>query len=151
MESSNQQTGRNIMIYVHLTKNSATVISSDEAQNRKWVNVECRHNWKTFEQAERIAERISTEETQYIATDSGEYVSPRYDVIEVPRIGDPVSYAFNGDSYPCGYIATISKTLKKITTTTGRTFMRRKQTGAWKSGGTWFMVAGHITERNPSF
>ena len=69
----------------------------------------------------------------------------------LPNINDPVSYAFNGDYYPCGYIKTISKTLKKITTTTGETFYRKRNTGCWLRNGTWSMVQGHIEAQNPHF
>jgi hypothetical protein len=90
------------------------------------------------------------EGVDYIATDAGEWCSPRYDVIKAPQMLDPVSYAFNGDAYPCGHIKTISKTMKKITTTTGETFYRRRNTGAWTMR-CWSMVQGHIEERNPHF
>jgi hypothetical protein len=87
----------------------------------------------------------------YIATDAGGYCSPRYDVIKAPQHLAPVSYCFNGDYYPCGHIKSISKTMKKITTTTGKTFYRRKNTGCWLANGTWSMVEGHIEARNPMF
>lgn len=126
------------------------VAISDRPENLQgWV---CRSDWSTFEAAHEVAEAASIfEGVEYIAIDRGAYTSPRFDVIRAPQVLDPVSYSFNGDSYPCGYIKTISKSLKKITTTTGETFYRRKQTGAWLMNRQWSMIAGHIEERNPHF
>jgi hypothetical protein len=123
---------------------------SDRPENLNgWV---CRSDWSTFEAAHEVAEAASIfEGVEYIAIDRGAYTSPRFDVIRAPQVLDPVSYSFNCDSYPCGYIKTISKSLKKITTTTGETFYRRKQTGAWLMNRQWSMIAGHIEERNPHF
>lgn len=110
-----------------------------------------RWDFKTFDIAKAIAASATKVEGKlYIATDAGPAVSPRYDVIEAPVVGDAVSYAFNGDSYPCGEIVSISKTLKVIRTSEGKVFHRRRESGCWKSGG-WSMIAGHHDERNPSF
>lgn len=88
----------------------------------------------------------------YIVTDAGESQTPRYDIIEAPQVGDAVSYAFNGDSYPDGHITKVSKSLKVITTDTGSTYYRKRESGCWKKkGGTWSMIAGHINKLNPEF
>lgn len=77
--------------------------------------------------------------------------SPRYAVVEVPAVGDEVSYGFNGDYYPDGKVIRVSRTFV-VTTSTGNRYYRRGLTGTWKqSGGTWSLVRGHINERNPSF
>ena len=123
-------------------------ISDRVIHSEGWI---CRHDFKTFEQAQEVADAASIfEGVDYIATDAGAHTSPRYDVIKAPQLLDPVSYSFNGDSYPCGYIKTISKTMKKITTTDGHTFYRYKQSGSWMRK-CWYMVSGHIEERNPHF
>lgn len=88
---------------------------------------------------------------RYIATDAGDHVSPRFDVIEAPAVGDAVSMGFNGDYYPCGTIIRISASLKVVTTSDGKTFTRRGNTGTWKYGRTWSMVPGHHEELNPHF
>lgn len=107
---------------------------------------------KSFSQAIQMAEEFTNEESvKYIPIDRGSNVSPRFDVIEAPRIGDPVSYGFNGDYYPDGHIEKISSSMKVITTTSGRKYYRRKQTASWKYNQTWTLVAGHHDERNPSF
>jgi hypothetical protein len=122
-------------------------ISDRVIHGQGWVS---RHDFKTFEQAQEVAEAASIfEGVDYIATDAGANSYPRYDVIKAPQVLDPVSYAFNGDAYPCGHIKTISKTMKKITTTTGKVFYRRRNTGSWVSAPCWFMVSGHSEERNP--
>jgi hypothetical protein len=109
---------------------------------------ETRNDWKTFDKAAEVADVLGTE---YIATDAGPNVSPRYDVIKLPKVGDKVSKAFNGDSYPCGVIVKISKTLKAITTDGGDVFYRVRQTGSWRNQGTWSLVPGHVSKLNPSF
>lgn len=111
-----------------------------------------RHDFKTIEIAEQIAAATSkfTGRT-YIATDAGEGCYPRFDVIEAPSVGDEVSYAFNGDYYPCGTIVSISKSMKLITTSTGRKFYRSRQSGSWLNGGMWSLVSGHISRMNPEF
>jgi hypothetical protein len=77
--------------------------------------------------------------------------SPRYDVIQLPKVGDDCSYAFNGDYYPCGQVKSISKSLKIIVTTEGQKFYRRGETGTWKYNKTWSLVKGHISKLNPEF
>lgn len=112
-----------------------------------------RNHFSTFADALDIAikARALNNGNDYIATDAGQNCSPRYDVIEVPKVGAEVSQSFNGDCYPCGKIVSISKSLKKITTDTGKVFWRYKQTGSWLVNGYASMIAGHVSERNPSF
>lgn len=125
----------------------------------------CRVDIATFEFAELIA-RKATENAQrastsgnyqlYIAIDSGPGVSPRYDVIAAPMVGDQVSRGFNGDYYPAGRIVHVSASLRVVTTQgedgaqIKRKFYRRGQTGRWvQTGGTWSLVPGVHNERNP--
>lgn len=142
------------MNHVHIAAdNTAKFISFEEAQMLNWEGVQNCRDWKTIEDAERVAELLnkSDKSDRYLAIDNGDHVSPRYDVIEIPQVGDPVSRAFNGDYYPAGRIVKISKSLKIITTDTGVRFFRRKQTAKWIESGTWSMVHGHKSELNPSF
>lgn len=106
----------------------------------------------TLEHAQTMAERLQAfDGNSYLATDESESTSPRYRVIQAPKIGDAVSKSFNGDSYPCGHIIKITPTWN-ITTDTGAKFRRYKQTSGWREQGRGFwMAAGHIDERNPSF
>lgn len=104
----------------------------------------------------QVAEKVAAEATEmtgnrYIAIDAGSNVSPRYDVIEAPKVGDEVSYAFNGDYYPDGEIVQVSDSLRRVVTSTGGVYWRKRQTGAWKKDKTWTMVRGHIDRRNPHF
>lgn len=88
----------------------------------------------------------------FLVSDDGPRVSPRFDIRPMPRVGDPVTKAFNGDYYPAGRIKNISPTGYKITTDTGVTFYRKNAARhVWKSGGTWTMVLGWTNRRNPSF
>jgi len=108
-------------------------------------------NIKSFEHATELA-AAQTQATGklHIACDRGPSCSPRFHVEPAPVVGEAVSYAFNGDYYPCGVITSISKTMKKITTSEGRVFYRRKQTAVWKDS-IWCMVSGHINRWNPEF
>lgn len=138
------------MLYVTVTRNEDGKIQSAQVagEERDRTATECRWNWKTFEEAQEVAQALGS---AYVACDAGANVSPRYDVRELPRVGDKVSYAFNGDSYPCGVIKSISKSLKLIVTDRGDKFYRVRQTGSWRKDGTWSLVAGHVSERNPEF
>lgn len=111
-------------------------------------HLETRNDWKTFDAAKEIALLLGDE---FIATDAGPHVSPRYDIVKLPKIGDKVSQAFNGDHYPAGQIKSISKSLRLIVTDTGLKFYRVRETGSWRNQGTWFLEAGHHSELNPSF
>lgn len=116
------------------------------------TKVSNRNDWKSFEEVCAIARALTaiTGES-YVGTDAGDHVSPRYDIGTVPKIGDPVSYAFNGDYYPDGEVVRITKGLR-ITTSTGKVYNRYKNTGCWMMvGGTWQLVHGHISRQNPSF
>lgn len=112
---------------------------------------ETRNEWKTFERAEQIAKELTAVAGHWIATDAGAHTYPRYDVSLAPMIGELVSCSFNGDSRPCGIITSVSKTLKKVVTSDGSKFYRRRQSGAWIKNGTWSMISGHHNQRNPSF
>lgn len=114
-----------------------------------WIS---RHDIGTLQYANTLAS-ILTEKLgkTYLGIDEGPGHYPRFDVIEAPAIGDKVSYAFNGDYTPCGTITKITPTWQ-ITTSTGKKFRRTGDSSNWRmTGGTWSMVSGHISERNPSF
>jgi len=115
----------------------------------EWQN---RTDWKTFEEVTRIARLLEINTgRKLLPVDHGSHTSPRYDLIEIPKIGDEVSYSFNGDTYPDGVITKITPTYQ-ITTSGGHKYRRPKNRGYWlRIGGTWSLVRGHIYEQNPSF
>lgn len=120
---------------------------------------------ETYEQAIAAAERLSEEQgAQYWAEDRGPNVSPRFAVIRAFTIGEPVSYGFNGDSYPAGRIVAMSALPKGSSKAEGhriitvqnhngsvRKFWRRRLSGSWKYDQTWSLQHGWHNERNPSF
>lgn len=131
----------------------AETLTPEQHADRAW---ECRADHWDLVRAQRIAaEATSLTGDDWDAIDNGEWVSPRYDVIRVPRVGDKVSYAFNGDSYPDGEIVSVSaraKGFRIVKTDTGGVYYRRKQSGAWiKKGGTWSLIQGHQRRWNPEF
>lgn len=152
------------MLYVRVERNTegrAIVAHVVDAERRKMLpNDYCenRNDWKTYADAQAVAAALGA---GYIATDAGSHVSPRYDVQTLPKVGDDVSYAFNGDSYPCGKIVSISagpvfrKIVTEETTNNGtvhkNTFWRRRLSGSWVMNRTWSLVAGHVSKTNPEF
>jgi hypothetical protein len=125
------------MLYALVTRTDtgkvlkAEVITDDDRATRT-IDVESRWDWKTFDAAKEVAAALGAE---YAATDSGEGVSPRYDIIKLPQVGEPISYD--------------SKRI--VTSTEGQKFYRRKESGAWIYQRTWSMVRGHISRMNPEF
>ena len=137
------------MLHFKLNTNNVVIAVSDKLSN----DTISRSDFTSRQMAEEIAAQ-ATEVTKklHIVVDRGNSRLIPYDVIEAPAVGNPVSYAFNGDYYPCGEITAVSPTLKKIVTSTGHEFYRSKQTGNWKLKGTFFsLIKGHIDKRNPSF
>lgn len=119
-------------------------------------------DYKSFPEVEVVAAILTqlTGET-YLAFDNGEHTSHRFGVARAPKVGDNVSYGFNGDYYPCGKIVRITKGWRIYTEDASKpegarrqkcTFNRRKQTSSWLMvGGTWSLVNGIVDERNPHF
>ena len=143
------------MLYFPIKADKVTAIAQDISQyqreNETWIS---RHDIRGMDHAGKIAYQASIlTKKLHLPVDEGSNVWPRFDVIEAPRVGQPISYAFNGDYYPCGEIATISGAplIRRITSTTGKVFWRRHQSAAWIYDGTWSMVSGHRSELNPSF
>ncbi len=135
--------------WIPLTRDAAKAIV---AAQLNWDGIYDTRGSKDWQYTQQVAEQLSSDnDNHFLAIDNGASCHPRYDIIEVPKIGEAVSQSFNGDSYPAGYIKSISKSLKKITTTTGLSFYRKRLSGAWVNNGTWSMISGHINERNPSF
>jgi len=141
------------MIYVKMQKGRpvefAETLTPEQQQDCSWQE---RWNWKDFETVTTIATYLTAMTGDiYLPVDRTESTSPRYDVMKAPKVGDQVSYGFNGDYYPDGEIVKITKTYQ-ITTSSGNTYRRRKHNAGWlKSGGTWGLVQGHIDEQNPHF
>lgn len=122
------------------------------AEDEPKLGLISRWDINSMELAEKIADAASVYAgVDYLAVDRGSSVSPRYDVILAPQQFDKVSYYFNGDSYPCGVIKSISKSYKRIVTSEGQVFYRRKQSGAWIYAKTWSMIDGWHNDRNPHF
>ena len=134
-----------------------TVVRNPEGQitevtSEYRANGENRNDWLTHDHAKRVAEQVTAFTGQlHIGTDNGPHHHPRFDVARVPAVGDDVSYSFNGDTYPCGKVAKVSKTLSLITTDQGHRFYRVRETGGWRMSGTWWLVQGHKYTQNPSF
>ena len=135
------------MLFIKVENGKAVKIFNQFTEDES--SVQSRWDWKSFEQVQKLAEDCSALTGKvYLAVDSGDHVSPRFDVIEAPAIGDLVSKAFNGDSYPEGEIVKITPTWQ-IKTSTGKTFRRVKNTSCWKDPNGYGLISGHHDERNP--
>lgn len=110
------------------------------------------HDLKFYTDAAQAANRLcSATGEDWLACDRGRNVSPRYGVVRAPKIGDEVSYAFNGDSYPCGKVVKVSASFRRVETDSGEIFWRRRESASWIYNGTWSLVRGHVNKRNPEF
>jgi hypothetical protein len=150
-------------MYVLLNKGLPVKILTESPYNGTWETnqypgivydeIQDRWDWSDmpFETVQMLALRLtSMTGTSYIATRSMSS-HPCHDIVAIPKVGDQVSYGFNGDYYPDGTIVKISKKLM-ITTSTGNTYRRVRDSGSWtQPGGTWGLVKGHISEKNPHF
>jgi hypothetical protein len=142
------------MFYVLIENDRAVSVTTEcphkiGAYDARYQN---RNDWKTMARAEEVAAQLTEATGQlFIATDASASTSPRYDVIEAPKVGEKVSRYFNGDSYPAGEIVKISASLKRVETSDGTVFFRRRQSGSWINNGTWGMEHGHNPRLNPSF
>lgn len=125
----------------------AKKITLQEARDRNWEGVQEGRSWTNRNTADRIAQLLTEHEGHlFIAVQSS---STDFDIIEAPVVGDKVSYAINGDCTPCGVITKISASMRVITTSTGKKFYRRGESGAWYNCKYFGLVSGHIYERNP--
>lgn len=126
----------------------AESITAEQHMSGEWV---CRADRWSASQAKDIAESTSAlTGDRYVAT-FREHCYPAIDVVRAPKVGDEVSYGFNGDYYPDGVVTKISASLRRVQTDTGSVYYRRKQTGSWIKGGQWSLVRGHYNEWNREF
>lgn len=144
----------NVVGFTHKNVFTGTSKFADTGENLpEFDQVLCEHdlNEKTFEQVQVLADEASAFfGTTYIAAENRN-CSPKYRIIAPPKVGDPVSYTFNGDYTPCGHVVKVTKTLM-VRTSTGKCFRRKGRTAAWVlPGGTFSLVHGHVDRRNPEF
>lgn len=150
------------MLYFRIIDNKVTAIAAEvldsQHQDPTWI---ARHEIRSFEQAQQIAEQATAlhaamlpaaQRETFVAIDNGASRWPRFDVQALPKVGDKVSYAFNGDYYPDGEVTKISgKNYRVITTSSGRRYFRSRLSGSWLQGRMWYLVPGHIQRWNPEF
>lgn len=137
------------MNYINLTTLSVLNFEDAQISIANGHEVESRWDWKTLERVTEVCNMLDQE--LYMVEDYGRDCFPRFDIVRKPRVGDKVSYCFNGDSRPDGEIKSISKTMKLITTTTGSKYYRRGQSATWKRHGTWSLSFGHHHTTNKEF
>lgn len=135
----------------HFNLTTCSFIPTNEVKEciQNGHNIQSPSDWKKLEDVEYILNMIDQE--FYMLVDHGEHVLPRFDIIKTPKVGDPVSYAFNGDYREDGEIVKISKSLKVITTSTGNKYYRKDKTASWKREQTWTLVYGRKNVLNQEF
>ena len=142
--------------YVRMSRGLPVEISDEYPQNGAWNKVDgwmsLRQDIATGEEGQRLATYITALTGKvFLVASEGSSSHPRWYVFEAPCIGDDVSRGLNGDYYPCGKITKITKNWK-VTTDSGASFNRVRETSSWKEvRGSFFMVQGIIDERNPHF
>lgn len=131
---------------------SLKVLYREDGTDIDYDNYVDRWDITSFEEVEAyVADLKAISDTNYIACDSGPNVSPRYSVSKMFRIGEEVSMSFNGDTYPVGKVARITKGLM-VVTDKGDKFNRYKKTGGWfKIQSPFCLVRGNMFEQNPHF
>lgn len=135
------------MLYV--TRNADGKVTGVSAERVE--GAESRWDWKDFATVEALAAEASlVTGTTYLPVDAGNAISPRFDIIEAPQVGDVVSYGIGGDRYPDGEIVSISASYKTVKTSTGHVYRRRKQSGSWRNGSC-SLISGYHDYRDPSF
>jgi hypothetical protein len=124
------------------------VDASEITKTDKWMHTcDIQDEQEAIEIAQQLTEATGT---LYIHS-VNESWSPKFSVVEPPKIGDLVSGKFNGDSNPCGVVVKVSKTFR-IVTSTGHKFNRVKQTSCWSEvNGYRNLIQGHHNERNAEF
>lgn len=109
----------------------------------------------SFQQAECLAVHanlfLPDREGYFVAVDEGTNYTPRYNVVRAPAVGDKVSRYINGDTYPDGEVTAVSQSLRRVSTSTGAVYWRRKLSSSWFAEDSWRLVHGHVTTRNESF
>lgn len=126
---------------------------------------------EAMEAARFVTEALDKPEARrtFWAEDRTSSTSPRYAIIRAFVVGEPVSYGFNGDSYPCGRVTKITSSSDaapkgekreeagyRIITTEDvhgvvRKFWRRGLTGRFVHEQTWGLQHGWHADQNPSF
>lgn len=141
------------MIYVGLNAKlevEAVTEKLEETHTRTDLIWQSRWEWPTKAIVDYLADQITEYADElFIGIDNGASVSPRFDIIRAPKVGDEVSMGFNGDYYPQGKIKAISASLKVITLDNGKRFYRRHETARWVYKKTWTLIQGVKDERNP--
>lgn len=127
-------------------------LTAEQCKDPSWIS---RHDITSLDHATQIASQANAmvgAGTILIPVDNGEHCWPRYDVVEAPRVGAPVSRVINGDYRPDGEIVRISgKHSRIVTTSTGRRYYRRRLSAVWIADKCYSMVAGHINRINLEF
>lgn len=122
--------------------------------NGRWIIGRIASYAQAVETAKVLTEKYGV---PFLGEDRGEWTRPQFAVIAGFQVGEPVSYGFNGDYYPCGFITSISGIdgNRKIEATDNRShkrlFWRRRKTASWVHDQTWGLVHGWHNELNPSF
>lgn len=138
------------MLFITIDQNGKAIKASKERDDD--VKQLSRWDYKGLDQVTTLAQQLTAASgEQYLPVDSGPSVSPRFDIIEAPKVGEHVSMGFNGDYYPVGKITGISDSFRVITTSDGKRFFRRRQSGTWRHSKTWSLVTGVHNDQNPHF
>jgi hypothetical protein len=116
------------------------------------VKVVSDHDFESFHEVAKICSDLARNAGEvFLPCDNGPSTSWRFTVCRPPKVGDAVSYTFNGDTTPDGHVTRITPSWT-VVTSSGKRYKRSRQTSTWRqTGGTWILTFGHHEERNPHF
>lgn len=143
------------MLYFVYSKTGITEVTSDHTKAHSIKGsklVITRSDIKSIGQANAIAlQATALKLEQYVAADRGPNVWPRFDVIRAPKVGDKVSYGIGGDAYEDGFIVKVSDSLRRVESSNGTVYWRRKQSDTWRSGSRYMILGAHVNRLDPHF
>ena len=115
---------------VMATSRFSDIPANEISQGRRYF---CGHDLETFAEAQELAKKLNCSENRYVAVNREKiHKMPVYDVIEIPHIGDGVSFVKSGVFTECGDIISLSKDMT-ITTSDGHVFTY-DISGMWTNG-----------------
>ena len=89
---------------------------------------------------------------EHLPVDNGDHCYPRFEIVVAPVVGDLISYGIGGDRYLDGVITKITgSNFKKIHSSTGNCYLRRRLSASWKNGSCSLIVGEHVSYLDPSF
>lgn len=133
-------------MYIELDDNGKAVKLTDEKP--AWSSYIAMADLTNVQRAKLVASELTLVTGRFYKVDVDQSTTPpTFNIVSGPAPGTPVSISFNGDAYIVGEITKVSPSMRKIETSDGQVFYRRKR--GWTADGVFMLIPGHIEKRNP--